>query len=102
MVVVSYGIVYWSITTYQDDEEDDSFKQTIRSQSPIQVKVLNLDADSFAITNPMDSASSNSPESSKKLSKESSNKLSKKSSKHRDTNTDKADSFSVANPIVTS
>ena len=108
MVVVTYGVVYWSITTYHDDEGDDSFKQTIRSsQEPIQVKVLNLDADSFVLTNPMDSASLNSPESSKKFSKKSSKKLSKKSSKRRDsisspdTHIDIADSFSVANPIVT-
>ena len=96
MVVVSYGIIYWSITAYHDDEEDDSFKQTIRSQDPIQVKVLNLDADSFVLTNPIGSASLNSPESSKKLSK----KLSKKSSKRRDS-IDQSEAFSVANPILT-
>lgn len=101
MVVISYGIVYWSITTYHDeDEEDKIFKESIR-QPPdaVEVKVLNLDAESFALTNPMDSASS------KSSLQKSSKKLSKKSSKRNDsispldTHIDKNDSFTVTNPI---
>jgi hypothetical protein len=64
--------------------------------------------DSFSATNPMTpnthvdslSAPSKRPESSKKLSKKSSKRRDSISS--LDTYTDKADSFSVANPIVTS
>jgi hypothetical protein len=98
--VISYGVVYWSITTYHDeDEEDKLFKESIRHPSDlVEVKVVNLDTESFALTNPMDSASS------KSSLQKSSKKLSKKSSKRKDsvspeTHIDKTDSFSVTNPI---